>query len=86
MHRSESRSVVDHAIIGEELDHIVIEPVVDAIGIAVNEIDDLVLVEEPLKGGGGTTLHQSPGFRGIWLQTAVISRSWRKWWNGEPGR
>jgi hypothetical protein len=62
MHRSESRSVVDHAIFGEELNHIVIEPVVDAVGIAVNEIDDLVLVEKPLKGGGRTTFHQSLGF------------------------
>lgn len=63
--RCETRSIVDHAVFGEEFDHFVVEPLIDAVRISVNEIDDLVLVEEPPKGGSGATIHQFSGIRAL---------------------
>jgi hypothetical protein len=40
-----ARSVVDHTVLGEKVGDLVIEPVIDAVRIAVNEVDDLVLVD-----------------------------------------
>jgi hypothetical protein len=59
-HRCDTRSVVDHTVLGEEADDLVVEPVIDAIRIAMNEIDYLVLVNELTNRGGYITLHESP--------------------------
>src|SRR5580693_7486056 len=42
-HGRNTRSVVDHTVLDEKLDNLLIEPVIDAIRIAMNEIDDLIL-------------------------------------------
>jgi hypothetical protein len=60
--RCETRSIVDHAVFGEEFDHFVVEPVIDAVRIPVNEMGDVVLVEKPPKGRGAT-VHQVSGIR-----------------------
>ena len=52
----ESRSVVDHTVLGEQFDDLFVEPVIDAVRIAVDEIDNLVLVYQPPKCGFGVTV------------------------------
>jgi len=59
-HWCDTRSIVDHTVLGEEADDLVVEPVIDAIRIAMNEIDYLVLVNELTNRGGYITLHESP--------------------------
>ena len=46
--RCDAGAVVDHAVLGEEQGELVVQSVIDAVGVAVDEIDDLVLVREPL--------------------------------------
>jgi hypothetical protein len=54
----ETRSVVDHAVLGEELNDLVVKPVIDTVRIPMDEIDDVVLVQQPTKAGGIVSVHQ----------------------------
>jgi hypothetical protein len=45
LHGHPARSVVDHTVLGEKFDDLVVEPVIDAVRIAMNKVDDLVLVD-----------------------------------------
>jgi hypothetical protein len=39
-------SVVNHTILGEQFNDLVVQPVIDAVRVAVDKIDDLVLVDQ----------------------------------------
>jgi len=54
---SDARAVVDHTVLGEQFDDLVVEPVIDAVRVAVDEIDDLILVDQTLHRGFGVTVH-----------------------------
>src|ERR1700733_1449174 len=56
-HGRNTRSVVYHTVLDEKLDNLLIEPVIDAIRIAMNEIDDLILGDQPLDGGNLVAVH-----------------------------
>src|SRR5262245_22174355 len=45
--RSDAGAVVDQALLGEELGELVVQLVIDEIRVAMDEIDDLVLVHQP---------------------------------------
>ena len=60
MHRLPARPIVHHAIFGKEFHDLVVEPVIDAIRVLVNEVDDLIFVDEPPDRGGFVSIHQSP--------------------------
>jgi hypothetical protein len=57
--RGGARGVIDHTVLGEEADDLVIEPVIDVVRIAMNQIDDLILVDELTNRSGQVALHQS---------------------------
>ena len=66
-HRCDARPVVvDHTVLGEEADNLVVQPVIDGIRIAMNEVDYLVLVNELTHRSGYIALHQSP----LWFASA----------------
>jgi hypothetical protein len=44
---SDARSIVDQTVLGEQFNDLVIGPVIDAVRVAVDEIDDLVLADQP---------------------------------------
>ena len=42
----DARSVVDHTVLGEQFNDFVVQSVIDAVRVAVDKIDDLVLVDQ----------------------------------------
>jgi hypothetical protein len=74
--RCDIRSVVDHTVLSEEFDYLVVEPVIDAVRIAMNEIDYLVLGDQPSNGGSVVTFHRfswARRFTGVQARTTVSS-------------
>jgi hypothetical protein len=57
--RREGWAIVDHAIHGEQLSDLVVEPVIDTVRVTVNEVDNLVLVHQPPKRTVLVTGHQA---------------------------
>lgn len=47
--RSNTRSVIHRAVFGEEFDDLVVVPVIDAVRVSMDEIDDAVFVHESPK-------------------------------------
>ena len=45
------RREVDYTALGKQLNDLVVQPVVNEVGITMDEIDDLVLVDQPPKCG-----------------------------------
>src|ERR1700683_852814 len=52
-------SVVDHTVLGKQLNDLVVEPVIDVVRIVMDAIDYLVLVDQPLNSGIIFTSHRS---------------------------
>src|ERR1700674_456649 len=64
--RSDTRSVVDYTVLGEQFNDLVVEPVVEAVRVAVDEIDDLVLIDQLPNRGLDVTVHEPS-----WVRRAI---------------
>jgi hypothetical protein len=69
--RSDARSVVDYTVLGEQFNDLVVEPVVDAVRVAVDEIDDLVLIDQLPNRGLDVTVHELS-----WVRRAILGCFW----------
>ena len=51
---------LDYTALGKQLNDLVVQPVVNEVGIAMDEIDDLVLVDQLPNCGRILTIHEFP--------------------------
>ena len=59
-HGRDARCVVDHAVFGEELYDFVVQAVINAVRVLMDEVGDLILVDELPNRSGFITDHQCP--------------------------